>query len=155
MKINKGKDYCPWKREFNILNWVYQLGLLLLLLKHYDQSNLGTKGFIWFTYPESQSSEGSQDRRTQERQNLRTGIKVETNRSAAYWLASHGFLSMLCCRIQESSTMWWHSMMSQAFSHQSLIRKIPYRLSYSWILWRHFLNEALSSELTIACAELT
>jgi hypothetical protein len=30
--------------------------------------------------------------------------------------------------------------MSWALLHQSLIRKIPCRLAYSSVLWRHFLN---------------
>jgi hypothetical protein len=53
-------------------------------------------------------------------------------RSASYWLTSHGLLD-LSYRTQDYQPRL-------ALAHQLLIKKMPYRLVYSQILWRHFLN---------------
>jgi hypothetical protein len=46
------------------------------------------------------------------------------------------------------STMGW------AFSYQSLIKNMPYRLPYIQILWRHFLIEAPSSLMDSSLCQL-
>lgn len=71
---------------------------------------------------------------TQNGRKLEEGTDAEPW-SAAYWLAPHALLSLSIgprsvSPGMASPTMGW------AFPHQSLIRKI----SYSWLLGRHFLN---------------
>lgn len=54
---------------------------------------------------------------------------------AAYWLASHGFLSLLSYTSRVAPlTMGW------ANPHQSLNKKMFFRIAHSMILWRHFPN---------------
>lgn len=45
--------------------------------------------------------------------------------------------------------------MGKALPYQTWIKKIPYRLAFSRMLWRHFLDEAPSSQMTFACVRLT
>jgi hypothetical protein len=58
-------------------------------------------------------------------------------RHAAYWLVLQGSLSLLCYRTitprTVPPTMGWDLL------HQSLIKKMTYRLAYNLILWKHFL----------------
>ena len=85
-----------------------------------NKSDLGRKGFILLTL--SGISEGSEDRI------LETGTK-----EAACWLAQPGFLGHRTTSPGvKLPTMGW------SLQHQSLIRKMTFRLTY--ILWRHFLN---------------
>ena len=95
-----------------------------------DQSNLDRKGFIWFTYPESWTPEGNQGRGSKQVGTWRQELMQRPWKGAAYWLAPHGFLSLLSYRSQD------HSPGMAPSSHQSPTKKMPYNL----ILWRHLLN---------------
>jgi hypothetical protein len=57
-------------------------------------------------------------------------------RGAAYWLAPQGFL----IEPRTTSPGMAPPTMGGALSHQSPIMKMPYRLAYSQILRRHFLD---------------
>ena len=48
--------------------------------------------------------EGSQDRNSKQDRNLEIGADTEAKRDAAYWLTSHGLLSLLSYRTQGHPT---------------------------------------------------
>lgn len=54
---------------------------------------------------------------------------------AAYWLAPPRLLSLLSYSTQDHTT---HNGLG--LPHQFLIKKMPYRLAYSLILWEQFLS---------------
>ena len=83
---------------------------------------------------------------------LGPGLVVVGSLCTAYWLAPHGLLSLLSCRTQDHSTGMAPPTMGWALAHPSQIKKMPYRLAYSLILWRHFLN---SSQMTSTYAKPT
>lgn len=72
-------------------------------------------------------TEESQDRNSGQDPRGRSWYRQRSWRGAAYWLVSHGLLSLLSYRTQD------HKL---ALLHQSLIKK----MSYSQILQWHFLN---------------
>jgi hypothetical protein len=61
-------------------------------------------------------------------------------RDAAYWLAPPGLLNLLSYRTQEHQPMGVSTHRGLALSHQSLVKKMLYRLAHSTLLWRHFLS---------------
>jgi hypothetical protein len=65
-------------------------------------------------------------------------------RDVLYWLASPGLLSLLSYRTKTTSPEMVPP--TRGLSPWSLIEKIP----YSWVSWRHFLNEAPFSVITPA-----
>ena len=91
-------------------------------------------------------SESSQDRNSN-REGTWRQEPMQRPQKGAYQLASYSLLSLLHYRTQDHQprdgpahnrlappTMGW------ALPHQSLIKKMPCRLAYSLVLWRHFLN---------------
>ena len=107
----------------------------IAVMKHYDQSNLGRKGFVWLTLPHHCSS----------LKEVRTGTQGRNKEAGADAEAMERGCLLACTacfsiepRITSPgvapSTMAW------ALPHQSLTKSVPYRLAYSPILWRHFLN---------------
>jgi hypothetical protein len=55
-------------------------------------------------------------------------------RDAAYWLAPQGLLSLLSYRTQDHLSGIAPPTIGGALPHQSLIKKMSYRLAYSKIL---------------------
>lgn len=63
-------------------------------------------------------------------QALRQEQKQRPQRNAAYWLLSHGLLSLHMPRNDTTQSKLPHT-----HTHQSLIEKMPHRIIYRW---RHF-----------------
>jgi hypothetical protein len=61
-------------------------------------------------------------------------------RDAAYWLASPSLLSLLSYRPQDHQPRGGPTHNGLGSPHQSLIKKMPYLLACSLILWGHFLK---------------
>ena len=67
-------------------------------------------------------------------------MEQRPQRGAAYWLAPHGLLSLIVmhasttCAVVMIPTMLW------VLAHQSLIKKMPNRLTHRPVLWRQFLR---------------
>lgn len=72
-------------------------------------------------------------------------------RSAAYWLALHSILSFLSYRTQDSHPRGGTTHNGLGPLHLLAIKK----MFYSWILWRHSLNQGSSFQMTIACVKMT
>lgn len=72
---------------------------------------------------------------------------AESMRGVALMACSIGFLTepRTTCPGMAPPTVGW------ALSNQSLIKKKPYRLAYTQILWRHFSNEVLITTVTLDC----
>lgn len=101
------------------------------------KSNLGRKGFIWFTYPELQSTKGSQSRDshqagTQERSDLAEATEEHCLLAFSVWL-----LKALRVTSPELGPKTW------ALPCQSLFKKVPCRPDYSPILQSHFSQRRL------------
>ena len=105
---------------------VWDIGLLrpfqrVFQVKIINISNLGRKGFIYLAYV-SQTHviiEGNQGRTGIWRQECKQ--KQRSQRSASYWLALNGLLSLHSYSILALLRGDW------AFPHQSLMQKIPQR----------------------------
>jgi len=64
--------------------------------KKKKKGKLGRKGCIWLSLPYPLSiTEGAQDRNSRQGRNLVAGTDAEAMEGAAYWLVSHGLLSLL------------------------------------------------------------
>ena len=100
------------------------VGVTIVPFKYHDQSKLGRKGFIQLTLTLHSSSPKEVKTGTLGR-NMETGANAEPWRSAAYWLAPYGLLSLLCYRTQDLP-QW-----AGPLPHQSLIKKMSSRLTYS------------------------
>jgi hypothetical protein len=59
------------------------------------KSYLGRKGFIWLVHPESQPTEGSQDRNSNSTGTQRWGLMQRPWEGVTYWLAPNDLLSLL------------------------------------------------------------
>jgi hypothetical protein len=68
--------------------------------------------------------------------NLDTGLMQRPWWGAAYWLAQSAFSWNPGPLAQE----WPPPTLGYALLYQSLIKRMPYRPTYSLISWRHFLN---------------
>jgi hypothetical protein len=70
------------------------------MIKHHNERNLGTKGFIRLTLPQHCSSLKEVKSKIS---NMAGTWRQEVMlwRDAAYWLAPHGFLSLLSYRTQD------------------------------------------------------
>ena len=58
----------------------------------------------------------------------------------AYWLASSGLLSLLSYLIQDHLPTGGTIHSAWALPQQTLIKKMPYKVAYTAVGWRHFLN---------------
>jgi hypothetical protein len=61
---------------------------------------------------------------------------AEAMEGAAYWLAPHGWLSLLSYRTQDHQARDGTTYNEMVLPHSSLIEKMP----YIWISWKHFLK---------------
>jgi hypothetical protein len=103
------------------------------------KSNLGRKGFIWLTYPEPCSTEGSQSKNSS-----------QAGPGGRSWCRGHGdvllnglllsLLSLLSYRTQDHQPGNGPTQNGLTPPPMSLINKTSYRPTYSQILWSHFLN---------------
>jgi hypothetical protein len=99
---------------------------------------LGRKEFILLTLPYHWSSLKAVKAGTETGQEPGGRLMQRQWRTAAYWLAHNGLLSLLSYRNQGHRP--WVIPMAWVYSHQSLIKKMCYMLAYSQILKGHFLN---------------
>ena len=125
------------------------LGFLLLWLKNHDQSNLWRNEFIWLVSPHYSSSS------KQVRQELEWvgtwGQKLiqRSWRSAGYWLAPCGLLSLISNR-----SLNHQPMSSSAYHDQPSIKRMHHRLPTGQS-GSIFSVEGPSSQMTVACIILT
>jgi hypothetical protein len=87
--------------------------------------------------------EGSQDRNSNRTRTRRQELMQRPWRSVAYWLVIMACSTCFLIKPRTTSLGREPSTMGWALSHKSLIKKkkMPYRLAYSPVLWRHFLNQ--------------
>jgi hypothetical protein len=105
------------------------------------ESMLGGGVMVYLAYTSGSQSitGGSQDRNSNKAETWRQGQMQRPWKNPAYWLVPHSSacflieLRTICLRVAPPTMSW-------AFTHQSIIKKLPYRLAYSLILLRHFLN---------------
>ena len=111
----------------------------LAAVKHHSQSNLETKGFLCLTRPCHSSSSEKVRTGTETRQEPRARSRCRRHGRVLF----AGLLPMVCsiCFLLKpvTSTPGWYHLQSAMPSRHSLI-KMPDKLAYSLILWRHFLN---------------
>ena len=116
---------------------------------------LGRKGFIWLIRPYRYSL----------LKEIWTGTQTGQDPEGRSWSRDHGevlltsLFTMTCSahfliEPRTTSPMMAPSTMGWAFSYQSLIKNMPYRLPYIQILWRHFLIEAPSSLMDSSLCQL-
>ena len=123
-------------------------------MKHHDQKQIGEeKVYLAYTSTSLFIIKGSQDRNSSRAGTWRQELMQRPWRSAAYWLVSPGLLTLLCYPgppAQGCPYLQW--------THQSLIKKMPYRPACSQILWRlvfiFFLSFSLSFFLSFFSVEL-
>jgi hypothetical protein len=84
---------------------------------------------------------GSQDRNSNKAGIWRQELTQRLWSNTAYWLAHHGSLSLLFRRTQDHQPRDGSSKTDWALLHQSLIKKMPYRFSYSSIYESIFSSE--------------
>lgn len=97
-------------------------------MKTHKQKKPGRKGFIRLTYPESQSTEGSQGSNSNwagicKQELIQRPWGIDT-----YWLATHGLLSLLSFRSQDQQPTVALPTMGWAFVHHLIIKNMPYKL---------------------------
>ena len=113
----------------------------IAMKKHHDQKQ-GRKERVYWAYTSTSPFiiEGSQDRNSLRAGTWRQELVQRPRRGAAYWLAPHDLLSLLSYRTQDHQSR--HNIIHSGLGppHQSLIKKMLYRLAYSWILQRRFLK---------------
>jgi hypothetical protein len=81
--------------------------------------------------------EGSQDRNPHGAGAWRQEMMQRPQKFAAYWLAPHGLLSLLSYRTQNHQPRVGTTHSGLSSPHQSVVKKMPYSLAQSLILWRH------------------
>lgn len=97
-------------------------------MKTHKQKKPGRKGFIRLTYPESQSTEGSQGSNSNwagicKQELIQRPWGIDT-----YWLATHGLFSLLSFRSQDQQPTVALPTMGWAFVYHSIIKNMPYKL---------------------------
>lgn len=126
------------------------------LLKHHAREQPQWKGFIWLTYPESQSNEGSQGRNSNQVGISGGWVMQRPWRSANYWLAPHALLGLLSCRTQDDQLCLGcttHSGLDPPTSIMNL-KNVPQACLQPLLKEAFFPIEAPSS-LTYTCIKLT
>jgi hypothetical protein len=105
-------------------------------MKHRDQKAVREErvysahtSTAWFIFG------GSQVRNSNRAGTWRQELMQRPWRGAAYWLAPHGLLSLLCYRTQDHQPR--DTTTHIGLGPPSLITE---KMPYSWISWRHFLN---------------
>lgn len=99
-----------------------------VVIKPHDQVNLGSKGFVWFTLRHHCSSSKEIGR------NLEAGADDAVEGCCLLACSVCFFMGFRTTSpgMAPSVTGWF-------LSHESLIKKVLYRLAYSPVLHRHFL----------------
>ena len=126
-----------------------ELGLLLLRWNTTIKETWGGKSLAYISVF---IIKGSQDKNSSRAGSWRQELMQRPWRSVAYWLALHNLLSWLFIHPRTASlgrvaitTKSW------TLFHQSLIKKMPYRLVYSPILWKTFSQLRLLSDDSSLC----
>lgn len=81
--------------------------------------------------------------------------EAEALESAAYWLAPRGVLSLLSTEPRTSCLGMALSTIGWAYSHQSVIKKVPYWLAYSIFILIYICSWGYSSQMTLDYVKLT
>ena len=93
--------------------------------------------------------EGSQDRNSNRAGTWRQELMQRPWSSAAHWLAPHGLIRLLSYRTQDHQIRDGTTHHGLGPPHQSLVKK----MTYSWILQRHFSQWSLPVQITLACVK--
>jgi hypothetical protein len=91
---------------------------------------LWRKEFIWLThFHVAVHDKRKSGHEFKQSSNPESGADAEALRGAAYWLASHGFFSLLFfSRTQDDQPRDGSLTMNWALHHQSPIKKLPYTI---------------------------
>ena len=120
------------------------------------KGKLERKGLICLTFPHHIIIEGSQDRNSSRAGICRQKLMKIPWRDTAHWLAPHGLLSLLAYR-----TWYYYPSVSTAHNGlgppMSIMKKMPYRLSYILILQSlfFFLIKVPFPQMTLAWVKFT
>ena len=98
---------------------------------------------------------GNQDRNSKSTETCRQILMQRPLRNTAYYLAPHGFLSLLSYNTQGHEPREGTTHNDLGPFPQSQIRKMSDRLAYSPSYVGSFSTEAPSSLMTLACVRLT
>lgn len=112
-------------------------------MKHNDQSNLGRKGFVLWSFHITVHYQRKSGQEFKEGRNLEAGADAEAVERSCLLACPLTFTYSACCHIElKTPTQGWHHSQQTGFPFpsQSLIKKMPFRLAYSPILWKHFLH---------------
>lgn len=85
-------------------------------------------------------TEGGQNRSSSRAGSWRQELMQRPWQGAAYWFVPLGLFSLFSYRTQDHQPRCGPTHNRLGLPPQSLIKKMPYRLAYNPILWRHFLN---------------
>jgi hypothetical protein len=124
MTTRSALPHCNFEDIHKPCSMYVLVGVIFVVIKHCDQSNLGRKGFIWLICPHHCLSPREVRIRTQ------TGKEPESRSwcrkpwmSAAYWLALHSLVSIL--KELRTTKLWVAPpTMGWALPYQSLMKKI-------------------------------
>jgi hypothetical protein len=109
-----------------------------VIRQHYKKSNLREREFIWLTCPSQRDvSTGTKDTK------LEAGTEAESMEEHCLFGYSEKIIYFVF--LQDPGSLAWGWLCSQLIRpsniiQETLIKKIPYRLAWTLILWRHFLN---------------
>lgn len=131
--------FCAWNK-----NLVYSLSyiwhdcsrVITAVIKHYSQSNLRRKGFVWLLLPYHSLLLKEVNTRTHAVQVLEAGTNAEAMEGCCLLACSNGWLSLFSFKTPWCPMVAPPTMVCSL--HQLLVEKMSNRLGS--VLWRHFLN---------------
>lgn len=125
-------------------------------MKHRHQKELGEeRAYLVYVSSSMLTTEGCHDKNSNRAGTWTQEVMWRPLRSAAYWHAPHGLLSLLFYtqNLGQISTGMAPPTKGCALLYQSLI-KMPYRITYRLPLWGHFSIEVPSSMMNLAYSKL-
>ena len=114
------------------------VSVTIAVMKHYDQSNLGRKGFIWLHFHIVVHHSRKSGQELKQGRNLEAGADAEAMEAfcllaCSPWLLQPALTQNHLPEMAPPTMVW-------VLPHQSLDKNITYWLAYSLILLRYFLN---------------
>lgn len=98
--------------------------------------------------------EGNHVRNSKSAETWKQKLMQRAWKDAAYHLAPSDLLNLLFIESSTTSPGMASPTMSWVLPDQTLIKKLPYKLACSPILWHLFLNEDPFSQTTLSCIKL-
>ena len=129
-------------------------GFLLLWWNTMTKSQLGRKGFIWLTLPYQHSQSVNEESQYRNPNGAGTWHLERCRGHGQMLLTDLLFVACSACFLIEPRTTS-PGMVAPTVGPQSLLMQMPYRLAYSLIFWRHFLDWSSLLSMTPVCVKLT